>query len=362
MFRIFRPITYLSLLFCLLPLEAQTANKSLSCDSKWKSSGGGSAIVASFSNLTRENLKLYWIDTQGKSVFYSELVPNQTLEMNTYAKHIWKLDNQNGKCIGVYQLTKSDEMITIQGNAKVPAKTNRVSAVSPELADYYNLSPFYKKYINETGIPILASEKVSDKALIRANEILKFMLKQLPQVPGRLQMYRIRLAIIGAKEQTLDIPEHSDMQTAFPEENWNERARGFGATISRPATSFGEENLLCFPNDRYRGENIMVHEFAHTIMFSLSYTNPPLYKEILAAYKAAKKKGLWKNTYAESNEDEYWAEGVQSWFDTNLESIPTNGIHGEIDTRKELETYDPQLYQVIRKVFGDDTFDFKCNY
>lgn len=29
----------------------------------------------------------------------------------------------------------------------------------------------------------------------------------------------------------------------------------------------GEENLLCLPRDKYTGENILIHEFAHLIDF-----------------------------------------------------------------------------------------------
>ena len=39
------------------------------------------------------------------------------------------------------------------------------------------------------------------------------------------------------------------------------RARGLGGRI----TSCGEENLLNLPGDRYRRENILIHEFAHAI-------------------------------------------------------------------------------------------------
>ena len=35
------------------------------------------------------------------------------------------------------------------------------------------------------------------------------------------------------------------------------------------------------------------------------------------AYDEAIRQGLWKNTYAATNHKEYWAEGVQDWFDCN---------------------------------------------
>ena len=67
-----------------------------------------------------------------------------------------------------------------------------------------------------------------------------------------------------------------------------------------------------------------------------------------AAYKNAKETGLWKGTYAISDVHEYWAEGVQSWFDTNRHD---DNQHNHVDTREELETYDPLLYKLIAETF-----------
>ncbi|PIK56722.1 hypothetical protein BSL78_06364 [Apostichopus japonicus] len=67
------------------------------------------------------------------------------------------------------------------------------------------------------------------------------------------------------------------------------------------------------------------------------------------AYNSARRRGLWQNTYADDTVDEYFAEGVQSFF--NVESPPVFGIHNDIDTREELAAYDPTLYNLIREAF-----------
>ena len=73
---------------------------------------------------------------------------------------------------------------------------------------------------------------------------------------------RVRMAVMAPTELTTDIPEHSDLK---PKEYWDRRARGLGPTRRRPAVSSAEENLLNLRGDRYRKENILVHEFAHAI-------------------------------------------------------------------------------------------------
>jgi hypothetical protein len=60
--------------------------------------------------------------------------------------------------------------------------------------------------------------------------------------------------------------------------------------------------------------------------------------------------GLWKGKYASVNDREYFAEGVQSWFDNNREP---DHDHNHVNTRVELLEYDPGLAALCREVFGD---------
>ena len=61
------------------------------------------------------------------------------------------------------------------------------------------------------------------------------------------------------------------------------------------------------------------------------------------------KAGLWKTKYASVNHAEYFAEGVQSWFDNNR---PPDHDHNHVDTRKELIEYDAGLAALCEEVFG----------
>ena len=95
----------------------------------------------------------------------------------------------------------------------------------------------------------------------------------------------------------------------------------------------------------------MIHEFAHAIhSMGLRTIDPTFEPRLRKVYEDAKAKGLWKNTYAISNISEYWAEGVQSWFDTNRQN---DSSHNHVDTRAELKSYDPALAKLVEEVFGD---------
>ncbi|HTE17869.1 MAG TPA: hypothetical protein VK689_05750 [Armatimonadota bacterium] len=214
------------------------------------------------------------------------------------------------------------------------------------------LDPFYKKYLDAGGIPVVSSDKVADAALLTARDLARGMLSKRPKVRAALARSGVRIAVMAASEVTTDIPEHRDLNQAFPETDWDKRARGLGATAARPACSVGEENLLQHATDRYRGESIFIHEFAHTVLtMGVQAVDPKFRPRLEAAFRNAKADGRWARTYAATNPDEYWAEGVQSWYDANREALPPNGIHNEVDTREELVRYDPALAGLVAEVF-----------
>lgn len=219
--------------------------------------------------------------------------------------------------------------------------------------------PFYKKYIAADGIAILASGQVHDQALFQAADIVTHMLQYVRKDAVRQLAKTIRIAIIGTKEQTTDIPEYRQLNSLFPGTNWNTRTRGIGATDEIPISSGAEENLLGLPGDKYKGEGIFVHEFGHTIAdMGLAKVDSTFNPRLQSAFKGAIAKGLWKNTYAATNEHEYWAEGVQDYFGCNVYAKPANGVHNDIVTRSALKAYDPGLYQLLNATFGDNPWQY----
>ena len=171
----------------------------------------------------------------------------------------------------------------------------------------------------------------------------------------------VRVVIMSEFEVTTDIPEWSDLYEAFPGTDWDTRARGLGATLVRPATGAGEENLLCYGRDPYKHEDILVHEFSHTVL-NLGVEQLPgggqFKKRLVVAYENALEAGLWRETYAATNVEEYWAEGVQSWFGLNG---PPGPVQNEINSRVELENYDPVLASLISEVFGQAVISASCH-
>ncbi len=231
----------------------------------------------------------------------------------------------------------------IVARASEPAP--KVTVVPMALRESAKLDLFYQKYLDYKGYPILSSAKVSDAALLEARFLISQMLADREDILKALIKSKCRFTVMAPTEMTTDVPEQRHMKND-PKMDWDKRARGLGGKI----TSCGEENLLNLKGDRYRAENILVHEFAHCIHnFGLRYVDPTFDGRLRKTYARALDKGLWKDTYAATNAGEYWAECVQSYFDCN--NPPNKGVHNDINTRAKLAKYDPEVFELIDEVF-----------
>ena len=142
-----------------------------------------------------------------------------------------------------------------------------------------------------------------------------------------------------------------------------------GYSPRRRLISCPEENLLNQPGDRHPGESVLIRQFAHALhqitglrdvdedfeikpkqQYELGLTrmDRTFDGRLRKLFKKAAEKGLWKDTLAAKSHNEYWAEGVQSWFDANREN---DRDHNHVNTRRELQAYDPDLAALIAEVF-----------
>ncbi|MFV2068770.1 MAG: hypothetical protein ACC645_17495, partial [Pirellulales bacterium] len=219
--------------------------------------------------------------------------------------------------------------------------------VQPPPAEW-KVDPFYKKSISAGGYPIVASERVSDYALKEAAYLVNMMLARRPDVREAMIHGGSRMCILAHNEFTTDLPEFAHFT---PNDYWDARARGTGGSQTDPYCSCGEENLLGYLGDPYAAECILIHEFAHNMhLRGLVHLDPTFDDRLKKAHHAAMEKGLWKGKYASVNHHEYFAEGVQSWFDNNREN---DHDHNHVDTRRELIEYDPGLAAICHEVFGE---------
>lgn len=218
--------------------------------------------------------------------------------------------------------------------------------------DSLNLDPFYMKYVDVNGLPLVSSWRVPDSAFVAAHRTLYAMTVMLPPAVLDSMVGRgTRVAIMARYEGTTDIPEHRHLvnDTSI---NWDLRARGLGGDLELPLTSCAEENILGYQIDKYHAEDILIHEFAHSIhLIGLTLAVPDFNDRLKALFEKATADGILEGTYRATDTAEYFAEAVQDWFNVNAEMPYPDGKHNWVNTREELQEFDPGLYDLLAEYF-----------
>jgi hypothetical protein len=215
---------------------------------------------------------------------------------------------------------------------------------------------YYEKYVSLSdgadSIPIVAAAKVSDEAMEKARIVCRVLTATLPKgALFELRRQRVYLAIFGNTE-------YPDALPGWPAGIDAKRyGGGFGPAPNYRACGIHEGDILRNQYDRYKTENIVVHEFGHAIKnYALELLIPGFKKRVQTLYETATASGKWANTYAGSNADEYWAECVQSYFDLNAPGpVNGDGIHNNIYTRSALQSYDQEMYALLEEVYNGIT-------
>lgn len=287
-------------------------------------------------NGSTKPLDVFWLETETQRVPAGTVAPGRDTLVTTTLGH---------------------RFILIGGDPR--QETTVTSQLPVQAFRFGGIPAVYTQRIEAHGYPIVASAAVNPYALREAAHLVDLMLAKRPDVREAMIRSGSRLCIMARNEFTTDLPEFArlaegqapDHPNLPAREYWDARARGLGGSETDPFCSCGEENLLGYPGDPYPTENILIHEFAHNLhLRGLVNVDPTFDARLQATYTAAMKAGLWRGKYAAVNHHEYFAEGVQSWFDNNREN---DHDHNHVNTRAELLEYDPGLAAICREVFAD---------
>lgn len=269
----------------------------------------------------------------------------------------------------------------------------------------------------EGVIPIVGVSLIDKRVFDQIEYTLKNVLRTVPSsiTFGVLASY-VKIAIIADDhwQKLTDLPDFKMLPERFQE------AGGVGPTYTIPTQAIAETNAGCLvPNPR-NPENVLIHEIAHTLSVTgLGYYNPKNYENLKLPYTIKNptyykidlktqqamnqlKNRLWQafnsavkeerykpGTYMIKDAEEYFAEGAQAYFNgqkrTDVNTLSQeyknsminkygktppnfpplkpqqalqiiNNTTG-INTYSRLRVFDPQLFSVMKSVFGP--FDAK---
>lgn len=229
--------------------------------------------------------------------------------------------------------------------------------VAASLACSVFASDFYQKVVKDADLTYEAPASVADDALSRARLIVNTMLRQLPDVRQKMAAEGFTIAIIGRAQVLSDLPEYARLrgQRTRDGRDFDTGTRGLGG---ERLCSVGEENLLCLARQNYWQEDVLVHEFAHSIKANLP---KEVSDQIDAAYKHALENRLYPQaTYIMRDSQEYWAEATQIWFGATVRTKVTGGIN----RRDKLLEHDPVMSALLLSVYGEPSLAHRtgCRY
>lgn len=292
-------------------------------------------------NGSAQTLDIFWLKSGTGRIPNGSVAPGKDTLFTTSPGHRFEIIGRTDK-----------SSITV--TSEVPVQAVRFD---PQGRD--GVPAFYTQHLSAGGFPIVASAKVNPYALKEAAFLVDMMLAKRPDVRAAMIRSGARMCIMAHDEYTTDLPEFARMAEGkvdeFPgmsaRDFWDARARGLGGSETDPLCTVAEENVLAYPGDPYEKESILIHEFAHNIhLRGLLNVDPTFDSRLKTTYAAAMKAGLWKGKYAAVNDREYFAEGVQSWFDDNRVN---DHDHNHVHLRSQLIEYDPGLAALCCEVFGD---------
>lgn len=222
---------------------------------------------------------------------------------------------------------------------------------------------FYTRFLTTgTGIVVKADSTVAPGSLGAAKAQIDVMLSKSAAVAQNLKKYGTSLAIYSPHENVYLIPEQ---RYGFNKNMYD--VEGYGGNLANHCvSSIAERNILRTRgntedpdlNTAYKNENILVHEFGHAVK---SVGMDLLGDQTVAdrfydAYQNAKDTGLWPNTYAITNADEFFATMGTVWFNVMQEADDWNdGVRCPINTRGELKKYDPKTYAFFASFYPEET-------
>jgi hypothetical protein len=251
-----------------------------------------------------------------------------------------------------------DCMDTMPEPEPVDPDACKIGPIPADVRAEYELGAFYTRYASADGTPVVATDAPVEESIVRACKVVLDLSSKHPMARERMRSDHVYFIMMAKSEKTVDTPEYRSRGDI------DNRARGLGNNPGLCA----EENVMCDrTTDRWRGESICVHEYSHVMhLYVWNRVDSMFNGKVTAAYNnAVRTMGLYRNTYAASNAVEYFAEGVQNWYNTNLQSSrgeAGDGVHNHINTRAELEAYDPMLYELLATVLPDVPAYEDCYY
>ena len=210
---------------------------------------------------------------------------------------------------------------------------------------HLNADPYYQKYLNAGGIPILAPKTVPDEELRRTQATLLGMVADRPDLLDVLASQNIRILLYDRDKGGLSqLPEFADYSDSNYAGVWGETS--YGGAVAAPAMT------------TYHCNEILIHEIAHALDYAIRTQDRKAFRESgfkqarNQAYLSAMEAGLWAGRYESTVSHEYWAEMV-------VHLLRPDVFRTQFGLQ-DLSEYDSKAARLIENYLGNPTLPDFC--
>src|SRR5262249_11342937 len=155
-----------------------------------------------------------------------------------------------------YELVRTTFKLTPAKDWRYKPVCRQPSVTPPP--EKFKIDPYYTKFTFAREFTVLGSNRVSDEALLRANDIIRKMFAYRHDILKAMIADGARLVVLGRSEKLSDLPEFKDAknQAGFDEVRYLDYAPSLKLMV------VPEENVLCMPDDPFAGKCMVVSVFA----------------------------------------------------------------------------------------------------
>jgi hypothetical protein len=262
-----------------------------------------------------------------------------------------------------YDLVKTTFKLTADEDWTLELLRRQPSVITPPAK--LKIDPYYTKLTYAREFLVLGSKEASDEALLEANDTIRKMFAYRHDILKAMIADGARLVILGRDEELSDLPEFKGSKNGAG----FDLVRYLDYTPQERLMVVPEENVLGLPNDPFAGKSMVVSEFAKALHrvtgrrpVDPEFEKRPLKQQyelrvkrldiafdqaLQKIHEAAIARGLWKGTAAARDRVEYWAAGVEAYFDAAGAGHSPSGAARPINTRELLKAYDPNLFNLV---------------
>jgi len=211
----------------------------------------------------------------------------------------------------------------------------------PEAGTPRSFPAEYTQRREAAGFVIVANADVDPEALDIAAETVQRVFANNDLEEG-LVAEGAYVIVADEDQGVLDLPEFRCLDSER-NQDFFDHVCGVADRADYPVVTVNELDLLGDRHGPCNGLNILYHELGHLVQ---GWTLPPAeYFDVRQYYQDALAAGKYRDDYAATNANEYFAEATQAYF-----------LHTDLEGRRDrdwLWNYDPQTYMLVDSVYRD---------